>query len=55
MESRSSPCPKGSVPVADAANSVGDQYNQEPAKVASIVLVGNLTALVLVPLGLSIA
>ena len=34
---------------------VAEQYNQEPNKVASIVLVGNLAALVFVPLGLSIA
>jgi len=34
---------------------VAEQYNQEPAKVASIVLLGNLAALVFVPLGSSIA
>jgi hypothetical protein len=34
---------------------VAEQYSQEPAKVASIVLLGNLLAIVFVPLGLSIA
>ena len=32
-----------------------EQYNQEPAKVASIVLIGNLASLAFVPLGLSLA
>jgi hypothetical protein len=34
---------------------VAEQYNEEPSKVASIVLVGNLASLVFVPLGLSLA
>ena len=34
---------------------VAEQYNQEPAKVASIVLIGNFAALAFVPLGLSLA
>ena len=34
---------------------VAEQYNQEPAKVASIVLIGNLASIVFVPLGLSLA
>jgi hypothetical protein len=31
---------------------VAEQYQQEPEKVASIVLIGNLAALVFVPAGL---
>jgi hypothetical protein len=31
---------------------VAEQYRQEPDKVASIVLMGNLAALIFVPLGL---
>ena len=34
---------------------VAEQYGQEPAKVASIVLIGNMMAVLFVPLGLSLA
>jgi predicted permease len=34
---------------------VAEQYNQEPAKVASIVLMGNAAALGFIPLGLVLA
>jgi len=34
---------------------VAEQYEQEPAKVASIVLIGNLMAVLFVPIGLSLA
>ena len=34
---------------------IADRYHQEPAKVAAIVLIGNLGSIVFVPLGLSIA
>jgi len=45
----------GCLPPAVLNYMVAEQYNQEPSKVASIVLVGNLASLVFVPLGLSIA
>jgi hypothetical protein len=45
----------GCLPPAVFNFMVAEQYNQEPTKVASIVLVGNLAALVFVPLGLSVA
>jgi malate permease and related proteins len=45
----------GCLPPAVLNFMVAEQYNQEPTKVASIVLVGNLASLVFVPLGLSIA
>jgi hypothetical protein len=34
---------------------VAEQFQQEPGKVASIVLIGNLLSSVFVPLGLAIA
>jgi predicted permease len=34
---------------------IADRHNQEPEKVASIVLIGNLASLVFVPIGLAIA
>jgi predicted permease len=34
---------------------LADRHNQEPEKVASIVLIGNLASLVFVPIGLAIA
>jgi len=34
---------------------VAEQFRQEPGKVASIVLIGNLLAVVFVPLGLALA
>ena len=45
----------GCLPPAVLNFMVAEQYNQEPSKVASIVLVGNLASLVFVPLGLSLA
>jgi malate permease and related proteins len=45
----------GSLPPAVLNFIVAEQYDQEPAKVASIVLVGNLASIVFVPLGLSLA
>jgi hypothetical protein len=45
----------GCLPPAVLNFMVAEQYNQEPAKVASIVLIGNIASLVFVPLGLSIA
>jgi hypothetical protein len=41
-----------SLPPAVFCFMVAEQYQQEPDKVASIVLLGNLAALVFVPLGL---
>jgi hypothetical protein len=34
---------------------VAEQFDQEPGKVASIVLIGNLLAIVFVPIGLALA
>jgi predicted permease len=45
----------GCLPPAVLNFMVAEQYNQEPAKVASIVLIGNLASSVFVPLGLSLA
>jgi malate permease and related proteins len=45
----------GCLPPAVLNFMVAEQFNQEPAKVASIVLIGNLASLVFVPLGLSLA
>jgi predicted permease len=45
----------GSLPPAVLNFMVAEQYNQEPAKVASIVLIGNIASLVFIPLGLSLA
>jgi predicted permease len=45
----------GSLPPAVLNFMVAEQYSQEPAKVASIVLIGNLAAIVFVPLALAIA
>jgi predicted permease len=45
----------GCLPPAVLNFMVAEQYEQEPAKVASIVLIGNLASLVFVPLGLSLA
>lgn len=41
-----------SLPPAVLCYMVAEQYNQEPEKVAAIVLLGNLAALVFVPIGL---
>ena len=45
----------GSLPPAVLNFMVAEQFRQEPGKVASIVLIGNLLAIVFVPLGLTIA
>jgi len=45
----------GSLPPAVLNFMVAEQFRQEPAKVASIVMIGNLMAIVFVPLGLMIA
>jgi predicted permease len=45
----------GSLPPAVLNFMVAEQYQQEPSKVASIVLVGNMMAILFVPLGLSLA
>ncbi len=45
----------GCLPPAVLNFMVAEQYSQEPAKVASIVLIGNLAAIVFVPLALSLA
>ena len=45
----------GSLPPAVLNFMVAEQFRQEPGKVASIVLIGNLLAIVFVPLGLAIA
>jgi malate permease and related proteins len=45
----------GCLPPAVLNFMVAEQYNQEPAKVASIVLFGNVASIVFVPLGLSLA
>ena len=45
----------GCLPPAVLNFMVAEQYRQEPAKVASIVLIGNVASIVFVPLGLSLA
>jgi predicted permease len=45
----------GSLPPAVLNFMVAEQYRQEPGKVASIVLVGNLLAVVFIPVGLALA
>ncbi len=45
----------GCLPPAVLNFMVAEQYNQEPGKVASIVLVGNLLAVLFVPVGLALA
>ena len=45
----------GSLPPAVLNFMVAEQYRQEPAKVASIVLIGNLLSVIFVPLGLTLA
>ncbi len=45
----------GSLPPAVLNFMVAEQYGQEPGKVASIVLIGNLLSIVFVPIGLGIA
>jgi len=45
----------GCLPPAVINFMVAEQFNQEPGKVASIVLVGNLMSVLIVPLGLALA
>ncbi|HEX9302639.1 MAG TPA: AEC family transporter [Casimicrobiaceae bacterium] len=45
----------GCLPPAVLNFMVAEQYGQEPGKVASIVLIGNLLAIVFVPVGLTLA
>ena len=45
----------GSLPPAVLNFMVAEQFRQEPGKVASIVLIGNLLAVLFVPLGLTLA
>jgi len=45
----------GALPPAVLNFMVAEQYRQEPSKVASIVLVGNMMAVVFVPIGLALA
>ena len=45
----------GSLPPAVLNFMVAEQYRQEPAKVASIVLIGNVLSVVFVPIGLALA
>jgi malate permease and related proteins len=45
----------GSLPPAVLNFMVAEQFRQEPAKVASIVLIGNVMSAVFIPLGLAIA
>ena len=45
----------GSLPPAVLNFMVAEQYRREPGKVASIVLVGNLLAVVFIPIGLALA
>ena len=45
----------GSLPPAVLNFLVADYYKQEPEKVASIVLVGNIASVIFIPLGLLFA
>ncbi len=45
----------GCLPPAVLNFMVAEQFRQEPAKVASIVLIGNMLALAFVPIGLALA
>lgn len=45
----------GCLPPAVINFMVAEQFNQEPAKVASIVLIGNVLSVIFVPLGLALA
>ena len=45
----------GSLPPAVLNFMVAEQYRQEPGKVASIVLIGNLLAVAFIPIGLALA
>ncbi|MBA3508163.1 MAG: hypothetical protein H0T80_20600 [Betaproteobacteria bacterium] len=45
----------GCLPPAVLNFMVAEQFNQEPAKVASIVLIGNVLSVIFVPLGVALA
>jgi hypothetical protein len=45
----------GALPPAVLNFMVAEQYRQEPGKVASIVLVGNVMSVIFIPIGLAIA
>ena len=45
----------GALPPAVLNFMVAEQFKQEPAKVASIVLIGNVLSVLFVPLGLALA
>jgi len=45
----------GSLPPAVLNFMVAEQMRQEPAKVASIVLIGNVMSVIFVPIGLALA
>ena len=45
----------GSLPPAVLNFMVAEQLRQEPAKVASIVLIGNVMSVIFVPIGLALA
>ena len=45
----------GCLPPAVLNFMVAEQYRQEPGKVASIVLIGNVMSVIFVPLGLALA
>jgi len=45
----------GCLPPAVLNFMVAEQFRQEPGKVASIVLIGNLLSILFVPLGLALA
>ena len=45
----------GCLPPAVLNFMVAEQFNQEPEKVASIVLIGNVMSIIFVPLGLALA
>ena len=45
----------GCLPPAVLNFMLAEQYGQEPAKVASIVLIGNMMSVLFVPIGLSLA
>ena len=45
----------GALPPAVLNFMVAEQFRQEPAKVASIVLIGNTMSVIFVPIGLALA
>ena len=45
----------GALPPAVLNFMVAEQYRQEPGKVASIVLIGNVLSVIFIPIGLALA